>query len=161
MTYFNELLEKETEAPEISVEEQIAAFQYKEVKNAYIYAQKCQSNQAVQQMYESRSNKDSMDTAVADFLNPPEIVGILSEKYKNNPNFPLIVLAKDDFWVHKVWVKVLDADQKVLEAGWAKQYFQNLKWFYFVSPDASKYIYQVEACAYDLPGNEVRFKQVL
>jgi hypothetical protein len=95
--------------------------------------------------------------ASEDFLSPPVVRHIKKEQYHGVAGDRIIVRAKDDFRVVRVWVEIIGSDGTQLEAGNAIQNLNGLDWTYSATKNhaAAGEISgcRIKAFAVDVPGN--------
>jgi hypothetical protein len=95
--------------------------------------------------------------ASEDFLSPPVVRHIKKEHYHGVAGDTIIVRAKDDFRVVRVWVEIISSDGTLLEAGNAVQNLNGLDWTYVIIKDHAIVTEipgsRIKAFAVDVPGN--------
>jgi len=89
------------------------------------------------------TTKNAYNWALSDWFNPPVIHHIAREDGR------IRVQARDNVMVTKVWVRIVNPEGEVLEAGEARQ-VESIWWEYISDTQGT-----VEATAWDLAGNKV------
>jgi hypothetical protein len=129
------------------------------------YAKGAMSSPDLKKEYQKKtsSRTTAFNIAFRDYLKPPVVREIDTEKYDGTPGSAIVVNAKDDFRVAEVKLSILHADGSLLEEGNAiLNPIDRNKWTYTATQNnASPPGCTVSATALDLPGNKGTLNKVL
>lgn len=131
-----------------------------EVRNKFLeasrYAKTVIANPALKEAYTSKSvaGTSAYNTAIADFFRAPVIVATDAGNYNGAAGGTILVQATDDFKVQSVQVSILDANDEVLEEGFATASADSPDlWTYTALSSVSITGAKLKVQARDLPGN--------
>lgn len=95
------------------------------------------------------------DTLLADILHPPEVEAVDTSAYAGLAGQVIRVIARDDFAVVRVTVRLVQADGNLLEEGDATQQTNPLEWLYLTRQTNTKIAgTRLTVRALDRPGNQ-------
>jgi hypothetical protein len=120
------------------------------------YGRGCLADPAASAYYLSKPKKGKSvyRMAIKDFLNPPVIGKIKTDKYTGAPGDRIVIVATDDFGVEKVVVRITNAGGKLIEQGASKPDTSRTVWTYTATTQVkSTADVTISATAYDRPGN--------
>jgi hypothetical protein len=93
--------------------------------------------------------------AVADFISPPHVDQIDTSGYSGVPGEEITIYAVDKIKVKRVTVKIVRADQSIVEQGQAEHVAEGRLWVYQVTVENNDLAgCMVTATAVDMPGHE-------
>lgn len=128
-----------------------------EFRLATVYANSVLADPVQKAVYDAVAKKKKVPAfaiAVADFMNEPAVEQIDVSAYTGQPAQTIRVTASDDFEVAAVSVKIMAADESVIEQGAAVKGGNDSSWTYTTTAAASAgQTLTVEATATDRPGN--------
>lgn len=108
-----------------------------------------------QYLAKKRPGQGAYTVAMKDCLTPPKIMGIFLEGYNGAVGDIISIRATDDFMVTTVKLRILKADDTLIEQGTASLDEFGIDWIYVATvannPLAGT---KVEVTARDIPGNE-------
>jgi hypothetical protein len=125
-------------------------------QQAVLYAQIAIESPETGELYKSaaeKTGKKSFNIAVADFFNAPDIENIDLSEYCGNVGDRIRIIARDDFAVKAVTVRITNSDGSLVEEGEAVHSVSAL-WIYTATRDNENLEGdKIVVTASDLPGN--------
>jgi hypothetical protein len=136
----------------------------KRFQQAVLYARIAIASPETEEQYRkvaAKKKKRAFNVAVADFFNAPGIESIDLSEYGGNVGDRIRIIARDDFAVKTVTVRIINPDGSIVEEGNAVQSVSAL-WIYTAtqyneSLDGDKII----VTASDLPGNKTEEELII
>jgi hypothetical protein len=128
-------------------------------KDAGSYAKRCMLVPEIKAEYQTGVNykiHSAYHVALADHMNPPEVVYVDAEKYTGAVDGTITIKAKDDFKVVRVTVTIIDGNGTLIEEGDAEAYFRRLYiWKYkSTAVNSNRAGTVIRVTAYDRPGHK-------
>jgi hypothetical protein len=151
-----------SKAPATESEKQ--ALHRKRFQRAVLYAQVTLASTESGELYKTaaaKKKRKAFNIAVADFFEAPDIESIDLSEYEGNAGDRIRIIARDNFAVKSVKVRIINSDGSTVEEGEAVQNVSAL-WIYTAmqnneSLDGDKII----VTASDLPGNVTEEEQII
>jgi hypothetical protein len=135
----------------------------KHFQQAVLYARVVLESPETGELYENavknKKGKRAFNVAVADFFHAPDIENIDLSEYGGNIGDRINIIARDDFAVKSVKVRIINPDGSIVEEGEAKQKVSAL-WVYTATQDNEDLNGdKIIVTASDLPGNVTEEEQ--
>jgi hypothetical protein len=136
----------------------------KRFQQAVLYAQIALESPESGELYKAAAatkNKRAFNIAVADFFNAPDIESIDLSEYQGKAGDRIRIVARDDFAVKSVKVRIINSDGSIVEEGEAVQSVSAL-WIYTATRDNENLEGdKIVVTASDLPGNVTEEEQII
>lgn len=124
-------------------------------REAAAYAKQASKHQPIYAELASKMRQPAYNVALADYMHPPEILAIDLAGYTGKAGQAIRIQARDDVKVACVSVKIVDANQRVIEQGLAIADAVGLWWTFATHADCPTDSVTVVVRVEDLPGNRV------
>jgi hypothetical protein len=116
---------------------------------AAAYARRAMLNPELKAEYEAMSrahdNSSAFAAAVADYLKPVTITGILTQEYHGELGFPLAITVSDIFKIKTMKITLTDRDGNILDSGSAQ-----------LLPEYANYVFTTAVAVPDITGLSIK-----
>ena len=128
-------------------------------REASAYARAAAKREPIYAEKAKKTRQPEYNVALADFLHPPEILGIDLSGYTGKAGESIRIQARDDVKVNRVSVVIADADKQIVEHGLASSDASGRWWTYTTTVHCPTASATVVAHVEDLTGHWVEMEE--